>query len=85
MEKVLGKVIAGLLTLLILPAISAMFGYVGGWVVSLIFDETIHSVVRILFNTTRFDAITLAQFGATISFFATWLKPVHYTESSSNE
>lgn len=79
MDKFNGKLVFGTFYAAMLPIVSVLLGYWSGWMVSLLFDDTIHHVVRVVFATSRFDNVTLAQFGATAAFFTAWIKPVHYT------
>lgn len=79
MEKLFKVFIGTGFMVLFGPILGAMLGYLAGWTVGLMFDETIHMVVRKLLQTDRLDGVSLGQFGATAAFFASWIKPSNYT------
>ena len=83
MDKLLKIYIGSGFMILFAPILGAIMGYFGGWTVGLMFDETIHMVVRELLQTDRLDGISLAQFGATAAFFASWIKPSNYTAKNA--
>ena len=85
MEKKLPVLISSLLLIFLYPVLGTLFGAFGGWTVSLFFDDAIHHVIRVFFDSERFDNVSLAQFGAAAGFFSAWLRPSQYTEKPVNK
>ncbi len=83
MEKFYTKFITIILAVLIIPILHAFAGWLGGWLVGIFFEDMIHTTVRQLLNTTRFDGVSLAQFGASASFFASYIKPSVFVNGES--
>jgi hypothetical protein len=81
MENTLKKTFMAAYLLLAYPIIYSLTGALSGFLVGLLFSDTIHFVIRELTDSTRFDGVKLWQFGATAAFFASWFKPSSYTEN----
>jgi len=72
-----------ILAFFIIAILHAAAGWLGGWLVGIFFEDMIHTTVRQLLNTSRFDGVTLAQFGASASFFASYIKPSAFVNGES--